>query len=133
MDQKGTYTNATHTVGLLTEERKIMGTSSTSYKTTCTFGHIPEPTHTCGLPLHTLKPSKKSVVPYTQHRRDGKALGKPGDEPLGANGHQLNVQPIQLLKGFVGRMAMARSWICCMVSSHECDMGTSFKTHPGVA
>ena len=38
-----------------------MGTSCTSYKTTCTFGHIPEPTHSCGLPLHTLKPSKKSV------------------------------------------------------------------------
>lgn len=63
IDQKGTYTNATHanTVGLLTEERKIMGTSCTSYEATCTFGHIPEPTQTCGLPLHTLKPSKKSV------------------------------------------------------------------------
>lgn len=96
------------------------------------WSHTRTHTHLWFATAH-LEALKKERVPYTQHRRDGKALGKPGDEPLGANGHQLNVQPIQLLKGFVGRMAMARSWICCMVSSHECDMGTSFKTHPGVA
>ena len=90
------------------------------------WSHTRTHTHLWFATAH-LEALKKERVPYTQHRRDGKALGKPGDEPLGANGHQLNVQPIQLLKGFVGRMAMARSWICCMVSSHECDMGTSFK------
>lgn len=49
------------------------------------------------LPLLRLEALEEERIPDPQHRGDRQTLGKPGDEPLRANGHQIHIQPQQLL------------------------------------
>ena len=44
-----------------------------------------------------LEALEEERIPDPQHRGDRQTLGKPGDEPLRANGHQIHIQPQQLL------------------------------------
>ena len=45
-----------------------------------------------------LEALEEKRVPDPQHRGDRQALGKPGDEPLRTNGHQIHIQTQQLLQ-----------------------------------
>lgn len=44
-----------------------------------------------------LEALEEERIPDPQHRGDWQTLGKPGDKPLRANGHQIHIQPQQLL------------------------------------